>query len=108
MLICNTLYWCAENLAHQTPFRAHQSPFETHHQGGLPSLRSAFPKWGEFQGKNKPSCLRQHKQKIKNRSSKLESGFLIFFAFPLLGLACFFFGGEGGIRTPGTLASTSV
>ena len=63
ILICSTLYWCAENLAHQTPFEAHQSPFETHHQGGLPSLRSAFPKWGEFQRKNKPSCLRQPKQK---------------------------------------------
>lgn len=73
---------------------------------GLPRFTRRSPEWGASKWK-KPICRVADKAKKKRPLlSKLKRS--SFFLLCPNGLGFFFFGGEGGIRTPGTLTSSAV
>ena len=69
------------------------------------AARGVPPKGGASKRK-KPICRSADIAKNKNRLQVSLGGFL--FLLCPNGLGFFFFGGEGGIRTPGTLTSSAV
>ena len=72
---------------------------------GLPRFSRRSP-GGELQSGKSPSAVRQIKQ--KNKTAFKQAWAVFFFLLCPCGLGFFYFGGEGGIRTPGTLTSSAV